>query len=371
MRTLALILALALVVPACGGDQPGKPGIPIDRDALAAYDAGLDYLKTQAKGGHFGNPGFTAIATTPFLTRPGGVRDTDTEFVEGCVEYLLTFQQEDGGIYDKYVANYTTCVSIMALAAADKEKYGDAIAKAAGFVKSLQAASGGIGYSDKVGPEDPDMSNTQFAVEAIKTAGVELEDRQRSKLLEFLQRNQNRTETNDGDYKLQDGRRIVPMNDGGAYYKPTESKAGTVDNPDGTVSLRSYGSTTYALLKCYILAGLSKDDGRVKDAVKWISTHFTLAENPGFEDPDDPKAGMQGYYYYLMTVAKALRLLDVEEVKDADGVTHDWRKELTAELLSRQMEDGSWVNSDKDRWMEGMPQLATAYALTALSSSMQ
>jgi squalene-hopene/tetraprenyl-beta-curcumene cyclase len=371
MRTLALILTVALVLPACGGDQPEKKEIPIDRDALAAYDAGLDYLKSQAKGGNFGNPGFTAIAATPFVTRPGGMREADAAFVEGCAEYLLGFQQDNGGIYDKYVANYTTCASIMLLSAADKEKYAEPIAKAANFVKSLQSASGGIGYSDKVGPEDPDMSNTQFAVEAIKTAGVKLDDRQRSKLLEFLQRNQNRTESNDGDYKLEDGRRIVPMNDGGAYYKPTESKAGTVENPDGTVSLRSYGSTTYALLKCYLLAGLSKDDGRVKDAVKWISTHFTLTENPGFDVSKDATAGMQGYFYYLMTMGKALRLLEVEEVKDADGVGHDWRKALTSEIVSRQGKDGSWVNKDNARWMEDKPALVTAYALTALSSCMQ
>ena len=88
---------------------------------------------------------------------------------------------------------------------------------------------------------------------------------------------------------------IVPMDDGGAFYKATESKAGQVENPDGTVSLRSYGSTTYAMLKCYLMAGLDPEDGRVKDALKWIANHFTLEENPGFDTAGDTKVGMQGY----------------------------------------------------------------------------
>ena len=76
---------------------------------------------------------------------------------------------------------------------------------------------------------------------------------------------------------------------------------------------------------------------------------------------------MQGYYYYIMTMAKALTELDVTEVKDADGLAHDWKAELGRAILGRQKENGSWKNDDKERWFEGKPVLATAYALTALS----
>jgi squalene-hopene/tetraprenyl-beta-curcumene cyclase len=76
---------------------------------------------------------------------------------------------------------------------------------------------------------------------------------------------------------------------------------------------------------------------------------------------------MQGYFYYLLTMAKALNQLGVEKVKDADGIEYDWKAELSKELLARQKEDGSWKNEDKERWFEGRPVLATAYSLTALS----
>ncbi|MEN8151928.1 MAG: prenyltransferase/squalene oxidase repeat-containing protein [Planctomycetota bacterium] len=373
MKTVLCVTLLALAVLACGEGKPVPPGDGGEDGAApatgiaAGYDKGLDFLKTRAKDGNYGDPGFTAIAVTPFLTRPGGVRPEDREFIDKGIAFLLENVKENGGIYGRGVANYSTCVSIMALVNDDPEKHKDAIGGAVKFVKSLQAASGGIGYSDKTTKDDPDLSNTQFAIEALRKAGVEKDDPTFSHALKFLQSIQNRSETNPGEYKLEDGRWIVPMDDGGAFYKPTESKAGAVENPDGTVSLRSYGSTTYAMLKCYLMAGLDASDGRVKDALKWVANHYTLEENPGFDTSEDPKAGMQGYFYYLVTMAKALDALGADEVKDADGVEVDWKAELGRELLARQKEDGSWVNEDMDRWLEGKPVLATAYALTALS----
>ena len=62
---------------------------------------------------------------------------------------------------------------------------------------------------------------------------------------------------------------------------------------------------TYALLKGLIFAGLSKDDPRMVAAWKWISAHYTLDVNPGFEASDDPTAGYQGLYYYFHTMARA------------------------------------------------------------------
>jgi len=41
--------------------------------------------------------------------------------------------------------------------------------------------------------------------------------------------------------------------------------------------------------------------------------------------------------------------------------------ELGEQLIQMQQEDGSWVNQQNDRWMEGDRQLVTAYALLALA----
>jgi squalene-hopene/tetraprenyl-beta-curcumene cyclase len=52
--------------------------------------------------------------------------------------------------------------------------------------------------------------------------------------------------------------------------------------------------------------------------------------------------------------------------EDAQGVKHDWRRELVAELAAQQQPSGAWTNP-KSRWLEGDPNLVTGYALLALS----
>ena len=71
-------------------------------------------------------------------------------------------------------------------------------------------------------------------------------------------------------------------------------------------------------------------------------------------------------YYYYMTYAKALAALGEDTFVDEQGAPHDWRKELIEALAARQQTDGSWVN-ENSRWMEGDANLATGYALIALS----
>ena len=362
MRRTTITLLLGLLV-ACSAEVPEPT--PGTGKAGTAYDRGLDFLMSQTKDGNFGNPGFSALGVSGFLVRPGGVRPGDREFVDACLKSIAANQRDDGGIYEQGVANYTTCVAIMALAASGNAEYEPVIAKAAGFVKSLQQESGGIGYSDSH-PGEPDLSNTQFAIEALRSAGVPKDDPVFSKAARFLQSVQNDSESNNAEYTLEDGRIVVIQDDGGAFYKPGESKAGIEELPDGRVAFRSYGSMTYALLKCYLLAGVPKTDPRVQAAVRWVKNNYTLEENPGFETAKDPGAAKQGYFYYLMMMAKALDLLDVDTVKDKDGIEHDWRAEIRAELESRQKEDGSWVN-EADRWYEGMPVIATSYALITLA----
>jgi squalene-hopene/tetraprenyl-beta-curcumene cyclase len=74
----------------------------------------------------------------------------------------------------------------------------------------------------------------------------------------------------------------------------------------------------------------------------------------------------RGLYYYYHTMAKALDVLGVDQVVDAQGKAHDWRKDITTALAKRQRADGSWLN-ERDQWMEGDPNLVTGYALMALS----
>ena len=80
----------------------------------------------------------------------------------------------------------------------------------------------------------------------------------------------------------------------------------------------------------------------------------------------NPQLGKAGLYYYYHTFAKALAATGLTEVEDGKGVKHDWRSELSAELVRRQQPNGSWVNSDI-HWLETDPNLVTGYALLALA----
>lgn len=116
---------------------------------------------------------------------------------------------------------------------------------------------------------------------------------------------------------------------------------------------------TYAGLKSMIYAGLSADDPRVMAAMEFIRKNYSLTENPGM--------GHAGQFYYYHTFAKSLKVAGVEILDDDSGKPHDWKMELGEQLIQMQQEDGSWVNQQNDRWMEGDRQLVTAYALLALA----
>jgi squalene-hopene/tetraprenyl-beta-curcumene cyclase len=62
----------------------------------------------------------------------------------------------------------------------------------------------------------------------------------------------------------------------------------------------------------------------------------------------------------------ALDALGEDQFTDASGQKHDWRRELFTALKQRQRPDGSWANEKSEAFMEGNPDLATAYAVLAL-----
>jgi squalene-hopene/tetraprenyl-beta-curcumene cyclase len=337
-----------------------------DPDAIrAAIAKGARFLveREQAEDGSFSadvGPAVTALAVTA-LVRSG--TPADHPAVRKGLAYLMSFRQPDGGIYapGSPVANYETSIGLLALAACNTAGALDGdIAAAAAYVKKLQwddgegkeradPAYGGAGYGRK---SRPDLSNTQFMIEALRTIGTSENDPAIQRALEFVSRTQN----------LPGPHNPLPFAeknpDGGFYYTPAaggESQAGTT--PEG--GLRSYGSMTYAGLKSMIYAGVTPDDPRVKAAVAWLGKHYTFAENPGMGDA--------GLYYYFHTAAKSLDVTGMKSFTDADGGEHDWRDDLSTAIISRQREDGAWKNAN-DRWMEGETDLATAYALLALAS---
>jgi squalene-hopene/tetraprenyl-beta-curcumene cyclase len=112
----------------------------------------------------------------------------------------------------------------------------------------------------------------------------------------------------------------------------------------------------------YLYTRLERDDPRVADAYQWIRHNYKLDENPG--------VGQQGYYYYLHLMSRALSAWGEPIVETADGVKHDWANELIDKIATLQRPDGSFLN-EQDRWMEGDPNLVTAYVVLALQHALQ
>ena len=184
--------------------------------------------------------------------------------------------------------NYVTCVNVMALTAADRDSYKAVIADAAKFLKELQWDEGegkspkddfygGAGYDSH---SRPDLSNTQFFLDALTAAGVPKDDPAFKKAMVFVSRCQNlKGEDNDQPWagKINDGSFIYSAAAGGS----TKVK----DDANPADGLPGYGSMTYAGIKSLIYCGVSKDDPRVKKAYEWIQKNYTVDDNPGMPEP--------------------------------------------------------------------------------------
>jgi squalene-hopene/tetraprenyl-beta-curcumene cyclase len=323
----------------------------------------VSFLRTEGQGedGSFSGKagtGPTSLVVSGLLSVGQSPSDP---IVAKALKFLEANVREDGGIYaeNSRHKNYETCIAVLCLTKANSDRKYDAILKKAdAFLRNLQwdegegkqpadMEYGGAGYDSK---GRPDLSNTAFFIEALKSAGAGEDDEAIQRALKFVSRCQNlESDVNDAPVSTK-------INDGGFFYTiggGGESKAGG----DTTAGLRSYGSMTYAGLKSMIYAGVDKDDKRVKAALEFLRKNYDLETNPGM--------GSSGLYYYYHTMSKALDAVGEPTIADAKGDAHVWKTELFAKLKATQQPNGSWVNADS-RWMEGDPNLVTGYVLLVL-----
>jgi len=332
-----------------------------DQDALAQTVAkGIKYLtdvgqEPDGSFSKFAGTGPTSLAVTGLLRN--GAPPTSPAVKKG-LEYLKASAQQDGGIYGQkaFTKNYETCAAVMCFEAANQQgEYNGLLKKAEQFLRGMQTVEdssdfrfGGAGYG---GESRPDLSNTAFLIDALKSTGAGADDEAIQQALAFVSRCQN----------LDSEHNTTPfagkVNDGGFYYTPILEKPDE-EKETANGGLRSYGTMSYSGLKSLIYAGLEKDDPRVKAVQEWISKNYSVESNPGM--------GNAGLYYYYATFAKAMDVAGQDFIVDDKGVKHDWRKELAEELAKRQKPDGSWINSN-EKWLEGDANLVTAYALLSLS----
>ncbi|QVL34503.1 terpene cyclase/mutase family protein [Telmatocola sphagniphila] len=333
-------------------------------------DSATAYIKkSQNPDGSWGGArfknGVTGIVITG-LVKSGGAKVSDEATIKGLKYIESLVNTKEGHIAgpgsNVQLSNYITCVNVMALQAANQnDKYKAVVGDAVKFLKQLQfdeasdkkksdGEYGGIGYDGK---SRPDLSNTQFFLDALHDAGVPKDDPSLQKAMIFVSRCQNlKSEYNDRPWagKINDGSFIygVPGND---------PKKDNLKDP-----MAGYASMTYAGIKSMVYCGVSKDDLRYKKALEWISMNYSVDVHPGM-----PKeTPLRGLYYYYHTMAKTLAVMEIDTITDAKGIKHDWRKELIEAFAKRQKPDGSWTN-ESDRFMEGDPALVTGYVLNALS----
>lgn len=382
---VSLVLGLGMGERGWAAEEPktvvvavaNPAGDAVRAEIAAAIEKGVTWLlANQNSNGYWSTadqPAVTALVLTALNREPSrrfvGRRPSE---ISRAYEFLLGSVRADGSIYRLGYANYNTALSLVALSTAEDPNFAPVIREARRYLASTQIDQGepgvadtpfdgGVGYGSKY--QHSDLNNTLTAIEAMRASepalrrdspGGRLEsDLDWSAVVSFLQNCQNLPSHNRAEWVSGD-----PGDRGGFVYYPGQSMAGGVTNAvSGRVSLRSYGSISYAGLLSYIYARVDETDPRVRGVVEWLERHYTVEENPGM--------GPQGHYYYLHLMTKALTAARMDRVRLADGREVAWRDEVRAKLLGAQSSDGSWVNTHP-RWWETDRALVTAYALLTL-----
>ena len=359
---LAAAVALAVGLARGEGVDERSSAISTQTAITTAIERGAAYLLSQqAADGHWSDAQMPALTALPVwaLCGSGDGRTafghtTQTTISKG-VAFVLSTQREDGGFYvpkpgrgGSGLGNYNTSVCLSSLFVSGQAPT-PALLKARAYIASSQLTgddtlAGGFGYDKASRRRYADLSNTAYALDALH----------RTAALEELRTDGRKVDV-DWDKALAFVEHLMKTEGpdaGGAAYNDRTPQGGTVTNASGQVSLRAYGSMTYAAVLSMCHANLDRGDPRVKQALAYCERHWSVDENPGM--------GNQGLYYFYDIMARALAASGVAEVGG-----HDWRAELAAKLLSLQRADGSWANANNRFW-EADPVLCTSFALLVL-----
>lgn len=343
-----------------------RGGIDADKLCAEMLASGIKFLReNQTPDGNWSpqmGVGPTAVITHSLLR--AGLAPSD-ETVAKALAFLAKAAQKDGGVYSPggMYGNYESCLALLCFSAAEKTekgKYTALLKPLEEFIRKGQFTDengnmegvddgfrGGAGYGKH---QRPDLSNTQFFVEALRESACAADDPAIQKALLFVSRCQNlESENNSLPFAAKNP-------DGGFIYSCADQSSAAGETANG--GLRSYASMTYAGLKSMIYAGVDREDRRVKAAFEWITKNYDVRSNPGIDQ--------QGLFYYYQLMSKTLRTLEVTQITLPDGTKRSWRDDLLSTLKEKQNADGSWSNPEP-RWMESDPNLVTGYVLLVLA----
>ena len=359
------IIFLFFLIIICFSNSYSKVNLSIQREIEHSIKLGLTWLEAQQKedGSWEHYPAITALVVVAMLRSNPNIT-SNFETVAKGLSFICSCAKLDGSIHIGDLPNYNTSICLMALKEANDPKYDELIDRAEKFLLDIQLDEsegyspdslyyGGIGYDRS--DNRPDLSNMQWVIESLmekEIIPIDIEKPQKQEIrnkeakelfferaLIFLQRCQNLKAYNPEGYS---------ENDGGFMYEAGKSKAGGV---------ASYGSMTYIGLKSMIYAKLDRDDPRIQAAYDWIRNNFVIETTP--------KMGIQGLFYYYHTMARALRVYGEDIIVDNNNVKHNWREELSNQILKIQNEEGWWQN-ENGRWRENNKVLVTSYCVLCL-----
>lgn len=237
-------------------------------------------------------PAITALTVIGFLDGPKGAIssvDPADPAMQKALDFLISKQQPNGGVYDQVLPTYNSTICLSALTRYPDARAKDAADKALKFLRTLQwsetaenqadmtdaakaigkdhSSYGGVGYGRH---GRPDLSNTAFFVEALHDAGVEHDDPAFQRALVFLQRTQMLEAT---DQPGNDMEYAKGSTQGGFIYAPSPNKdrLGQGSSPAGeVVESLSGGPGTVAKIDL----GLGADNKpilKTKDEIKNVA----------------------------------------------------------------------------------------------------
>jgi len=311
------------------------------------------------------NVGVTALATLAFLLY-GYTEDNPT--VSKAIQYILQHQDKQHGYFcseQHCLLTYETSLSILALVATHNPEYEDEIARAREWLVVAQNdehtqysyelncnnpddcwAYGGWGYycghvvtEDKYVPELvpyiwSDLSNTQFALMALKWSGLPPDSEVWKKAENFISRCQNP----DGGFN---------------YMPPWRGRPRRAWMGGG-----SYGSMTAAGIWGLQLCGVSSDDERIQHGLNWLRRFYSYWDNP--------QLGEEHHYYYLWTATRAFLHSGLPGILEPRPPLEGWYWDFAGYLVEVQNEDGSWESTDKEN---ETAEYATTLALLILEKA--
>jgi len=299
-------------------------------------------------GGWVEHPGITAAVVFSLAKSPQAEQETVARAIGRGAAYIRKHARDDGSIGNEQTRGndvYATSMCLMALGMVGGQEDLPIIRRGRAWLMKQQKRqdfSYAPGYAKAT---YPDLSNTHWAVEAVRVTTPLVEKPRTERLTAFLAEAARLA-------------RDCQVPSGGLTYYPVRRRD-PERHPDLPTD-RVWGSLTLGGLKTLLYAGVEPDNPARQRAQAWLGKHYTLQRNPGLDDG--------GYYYYIYMFATTYA--QVGDHIRVDGRAPKWRKDVVTTLLAKQGGRGQWQN-DNQLWLEQHPELATAYALLALSFASQ